>query len=199
MPTRCQIRGQLQMALNSHPIDALSAFLSVQVRPWPPFSRTYTAPRRLAFHRGVESQAEERNRDQSGRADPAERRDREEHSRAARATWCRRRSRIKFTDDEQIAFTNTLGPIVTCNKGASLKSRSTLRRIRRAATSVAFSSGISMARCSRNPFGLATLTAVGDIVIWDNSGTMHRAMLYSLDSGRMMHRTQTAGEEPIAA
>lgn len=40
---------------------------------------------------------------------------------------------------------------------------------------------------------------VGDIVIWDNSGTMHRATHYALDSGRMMHRTQTAGEEPIAA
>jgi alpha-ketoglutarate-dependent taurine dioxygenase len=38
---------------------------------------------------------------------------------------------------------------------------------------------------------------VGDMVIWDNSGTMHRATLYALDSGRMMHRTQTAGEEPI--
>jgi len=38
---------------------------------------------------------------------------------------------------------------------------------------------------------------VGDMVIWDNSGTMHRATLYALDSGRMMHRTQTAGEESI--
>lgn len=40
---------------------------------------------------------------------------------------------------------------------------------------------------------------VGDMVIWDNSGTMHRATHYALESGRMMHRTQTAGEEPIAA
>lgn len=39
---------------------------------------------------------------------------------------------------------------------------------------------------------------VGDMVIWDNSGTMHRATLYPLDSGRMMHRTQTAGVESIA-
>ena len=39
---------------------------------------------------------------------------------------------------------------------------------------------------------------VGDMVIWDNTGTMHRAMQYALDSGRMMHRTQAAGVEPIA-
>jgi alpha-ketoglutarate-dependent taurine dioxygenase len=38
---------------------------------------------------------------------------------------------------------------------------------------------------------------VGDMVIWDNTGTMHRATLYPLDSGRMMHRTQTAGIESI--
>lgn len=39
---------------------------------------------------------------------------------------------------------------------------------------------------------------VGDMVIWDNSGTMHRALPYALSSGRMMHRTQIAGDEPIA-
>ena len=39
---------------------------------------------------------------------------------------------------------------------------------------------------------------VGDMVIWDNSGTMHRATPYELSSGRMMHRTQIAGDEPIA-
>lgn len=39
---------------------------------------------------------------------------------------------------------------------------------------------------------------VGDLVIWDNTGTMHRALPYPLDSGRMMHRTQLQGEEPFA-
>lgn len=39
---------------------------------------------------------------------------------------------------------------------------------------------------------------VGDTVIWDNTGTLHRAMPYALDSGRMMHRTKLQGEEPIA-
>jgi alpha-ketoglutarate-dependent taurine dioxygenase len=39
---------------------------------------------------------------------------------------------------------------------------------------------------------------IGDLVIWDNTGTMHRALPYALDSGRMMHRTQLQGEEPFA-
>jgi alpha-ketoglutarate-dependent taurine dioxygenase len=38
---------------------------------------------------------------------------------------------------------------------------------------------------------------VGDIIIWDNTGTMHRAMPYAVDSGRLMHRTILAGEEPL--
>jgi alpha-ketoglutarate-dependent taurine dioxygenase len=38
---------------------------------------------------------------------------------------------------------------------------------------------------------------VGDLVIWDNTGTMHRALAYPLDCGRMMHRTKLQGEEPF--
>lgn len=38
---------------------------------------------------------------------------------------------------------------------------------------------------------------VGDTVIWDNTGTLHRAMPYPLDSDRMMHRTKLQGEEAI--
>ena len=39
---------------------------------------------------------------------------------------------------------------------------------------------------------------VGDLVIWDNTGTMHRAIAYALDSGRLMHRTTVQGDEPFA-
>ncbi len=39
---------------------------------------------------------------------------------------------------------------------------------------------------------------VGDLVIWDNTGTMHRALPYAMDSGRLMYRTQIAGDEPFA-
>ncbi|MGK2909542.1 MAG: TauD/TfdA dioxygenase family protein [Sphingobium sp.] len=39
---------------------------------------------------------------------------------------------------------------------------------------------------------------LGDLVIWDNTGTMHRALAYAMDNGRMMHRTNLAGEESFA-
>lgn len=39
---------------------------------------------------------------------------------------------------------------------------------------------------------------VGDMVIWDNTGTMHKATPYPLDSGRMMHRTKIEGEESFS-
>jgi alpha-ketoglutarate-dependent taurine dioxygenase len=39
---------------------------------------------------------------------------------------------------------------------------------------------------------------VGDLVMWDNTGTLHRAEAYDLDSGRLLHRTKLEGEEPFA-
>lgn len=39
---------------------------------------------------------------------------------------------------------------------------------------------------------------VGDAIMWDNTGTMHRALPYDPRSGRMMHRTKLEGEEAIA-
>ncbi|MCB2058988.1 MAG: TauD/TfdA family dioxygenase [Novosphingobium sp.] len=39
---------------------------------------------------------------------------------------------------------------------------------------------------------------LGDMVIWDNTGTMHRAMPYDHNSGRLMHRTKLEGEEAFA-
>ena len=38
---------------------------------------------------------------------------------------------------------------------------------------------------------------VGDLVIWDNRGVMHRAVPYADDSGRNMHRVTLVGDEPI--
>ncbi|QSR15755.1 TauD/TfdA family dioxygenase [Novosphingobium sp. KA1] len=38
---------------------------------------------------------------------------------------------------------------------------------------------------------------VGDLVMWDNTGTMHRAEAYDPTCGRMMHRTKLEGEEPF--
>ncbi|WP_454798466.1 TauD/TfdA dioxygenase family protein [Novosphingobium lindaniclasticum] len=44
-------------------------------------------------------------------------------------------------------------------------------------------------------FSLSHKWELGDAVIWDNTGTMHRAMAYPLDCDRQMHRTKLEGEE----
>lgn len=38
---------------------------------------------------------------------------------------------------------------------------------------------------------------VGDLVLWDNTGALHRVVPYSVDSGRRMHRTSVAGVEAV--
>jgi alpha-ketoglutarate-dependent taurine dioxygenase len=38
----------------------------------------------------------------------------------------------------------------------------------------------------------------GDLLIWDNTGVLHRAEPYPIDSGRVMHRTTLLGEEAFA-
>jgi alpha-ketoglutarate-dependent taurine dioxygenase len=39
----------------------------------------------------------------------------------------------------------------------------------------------------------------GDVLMWDNTGTMHRVLHYDLDCGRRLHRVTLNGEEAIAA
>jgi len=39
---------------------------------------------------------------------------------------------------------------------------------------------------------------IGDLLMWDNCGVMHRALPYAADSGRLMHRTVLHGVERIA-
>lgn len=38
----------------------------------------------------------------------------------------------------------------------------------------------------------------GDTIVWDNTGVLHRAEPYPMDSGRLMHRTTLIGEEPFS-
>lgn len=38
----------------------------------------------------------------------------------------------------------------------------------------------------------------GDLLIWDNTGTMHRVDAYPLEEGRLMHRTTIEAEEELA-
>jgi alpha-ketoglutarate-dependent taurine dioxygenase len=40
--------------------------------------------------------------------------------------------------------------------------------------------------------------SVGDAVLWDNTGTLHRVTPYPPDCGRLMRRTKLAGEEPFS-
>jgi alpha-ketoglutarate-dependent taurine dioxygenase len=39
---------------------------------------------------------------------------------------------------------------------------------------------------------------VGDLVIWESTGTMHRVVPDAADRGRMMYRTTLVGEEAVA-
>jgi alpha-ketoglutarate-dependent taurine dioxygenase len=47
-------------------------------------------------------------------------------------------------------------------------------------------------------FSLSHAWSIGDAVLWDNTGTMHRAMAYPLDCDRQMHRTKLEGEEAFS-
>jgi alpha-ketoglutarate-dependent taurine dioxygenase len=40
---------------------------------------------------------------------------------------------------------------------------------------------------------------MGDVVVWDNTGTMHRVRPFDRNSGRRLHRVTLVGEEPLAA
>jgi alpha-ketoglutarate-dependent taurine dioxygenase len=51
---------------------------------------------------------------------------------------------------------------------------------------------------TRSQFVYSHKWKIGDLVIWDNTGTMHRATAYPLDSGRLMLRTKIHGEESFA-
>ena len=48
------------------------------------------------------------------------------------------------------------------------------------------------------PYHYSHVWSVGDSVLWDNTGTLHRAMPYDPDCGRLLHRTILLGSEPFA-
>ena len=51
---------------------------------------------------------------------------------------------------------------------------------------------------TRPEFSYRHTWSLGDMVVWDNTGTMHRALPYDHNSGRLMHRTKLEGEEAFA-
>ena len=52
--------------------------------------------------------------------------------------------------------------------------------------------------CTSEQFSYSHQWKVGDLVMWDNTGTLHRAEAYDMGSGRLLHRTKLAGEEPFS-
>ncbi|BBZ41506.1 TauD/TfdA dioxygenase family protein [Mycobacterium conspicuum] len=53
-----------------------------------------------------------------------------------------------------------------------------------------------LARATEERFCYTHDWQVGDLVIWDNTGILHRALPYDSSSERTLHRTTIAGEEP---
>jgi alpha-ketoglutarate-dependent taurine dioxygenase len=51
---------------------------------------------------------------------------------------------------------------------------------------------------TRPQFVLRHQWQVGDLVVWDNTGMLHRALPYEPTSRRLMHRTTLVGEEVVA-
>ncbi|MEO7385216.1 MAG: TauD/TfdA family dioxygenase, partial [Novosphingobium sp.] len=51
---------------------------------------------------------------------------------------------------------------------------------------------------TQDHFSLSHAWTIGDCVMWDNTGTMHRAIEYPLDCDRLMVRTKLAGEEEFS-
>jgi alpha-ketoglutarate-dependent taurine dioxygenase len=56
-----------------------------------------------------------------------------------------------------------------------------------------------MAHATQEKYTYRHKWQMGDMVIWDNTGTMHRAMPFDKESGREFHRCTLNGEEPITA
>lgn len=53
--------------------------------------------------------------------------------------------------------------------------------------------------CCQPAYSLRHDWQEGDLVIWENTSGLHRAIPYDAESGRMMHRTSLSGTESMAA
>lgn len=53
--------------------------------------------------------------------------------------------------------------------------------------------------CTQPAFSLRHHWRRGDLVMWDNTGMLHRALPFEPSSVRLMHRTTLAGQEPVSA
>lgn len=56
-----------------------------------------------------------------------------------------------------------------------------------------------MAHATQDKYVYRHKWQLGDLVIWDNTGAMHRAQPFDKESGREFHRCTLNGEEPVTA
>jgi alpha-ketoglutarate-dependent taurine dioxygenase len=56
-----------------------------------------------------------------------------------------------------------------------------------------------MAHATQDKYTYRHKWQLGDLVIWDNTGAMHRVLPFDKESGREFHRCTLNGEEPISA
>lgn len=56
-----------------------------------------------------------------------------------------------------------------------------------------------MAHATQNKYVYRHKWQLGDLVIWDNTGAMHRVLPFDAQSGREFHRCTLNGEEPVTA
>ncbi len=54
------------------------------------------------------------------------------------------------------------------------------------------------AHCTQDEYVYSHEWQLGDLLIWDNTVSLHRAAPYTPDGGRLMHRVTLVGEEAIA-
>ncbi len=52
--------------------------------------------------------------------------------------------------------------------------------------------------CTQDQYVYSHEWALGDLLIWDNTVSLHRAAPYQPDGGRLMHRVTLVGEEAVA-
>jgi len=110
-----------------------------------------------------------------------------EPSEAERAAWDRAPARehplvwTRRNGRKSLVIGATAGEVVGMDPGAG---RALLDRL--------------VAWATQPRFTLRHAWRQGDLVIWDNTGMLHRAQPYGETSSRLMHRTSLLGEEAVA-
>jgi alpha-ketoglutarate-dependent taurine dioxygenase len=111
--------------------------------------------------------------------------------------------RLELDDPQQIALARALGMIVPAYRGRS--GRKSLVLGGTAAHVVGMETSSSRALIdrlqdwtTRPEFVYRHTWSPGDVVMWDNRGTMHRACAYEPTARGIMRRVELAGEETFA-